>query len=102
MAQILSSSAVKPPRIVTPVSDRRFAADLLFTTITAVGKQISERDAARAEIDHWAEAVATMLSGYLGSLGATKAPVKKKRRARTSTRAARPFSRDAPRDTIAR
>jgi AcrR family transcriptional regulator len=48
---------------------RRFAADLLFMTTTAVGKQLSERYPSAAEIDRWSDAVAGMLTSYLAHLG---------------------------------
>jgi AcrR family transcriptional regulator len=48
---------------------RRFAADLVFMTMTAVGKQVSEHHHGRAEIDRWADAIADMLTTYLARLG---------------------------------
>jgi AcrR family transcriptional regulator len=47
---------------------RRFAADLLFMTTTAIGKQVSERHPTPAESDAWADAVADMLTTYLARL----------------------------------
>ena len=47
---------------------RSFAADLIFTTMSAIGKQISEREPTRAEVRAWADATAAMLSGYLAQL----------------------------------
>jgi AcrR family transcriptional regulator len=47
---------------------RRFAAQLLFMTMTALGKQVSERQPTRAEIHRWADASADMLSMYLANL----------------------------------
>ena len=47
---------------------RRFAADLLFMTVTALGKEVSERSPARAQVDRWADAVADMLALYLAKL----------------------------------
>ena len=47
---------------------RTFAAELIFTTMTALGKQVSERRPARAKVDRWADAVADMLSTYLAQL----------------------------------
>ena len=49
-------------------SQRRFAADLLFMTMTAIGKQVSERRPAEAEVRRWADSVAAMLNGYLAQL----------------------------------
>lgn len=48
---------------------RSFAADLLFVTTTAVGKQVSERQPTPAEVDRWADAIAEMLIAYLERLG---------------------------------
>lgn len=47
---------------------RAFAADLLFTTMTSIGKQVSERGATRAKVTAWADAVAEMLNLYLAQL----------------------------------
>jgi AcrR family transcriptional regulator len=47
---------------------RSFAAELLFLTTTAVGKQVSERQPKPAEVDRWADAVAEMLNTYLERL----------------------------------
>jgi AcrR family transcriptional regulator len=49
--------------------ERSFAAELLFATTTAVGKQLSERSPSATEIDAWADAVAEMLLLYLSKLG---------------------------------
>jgi AcrR family transcriptional regulator len=47
---------------------RRFAGDLVFMTMTAVGKQVSERRLTPAEVDRWADAVAEMLTLHLAQL----------------------------------
>ena len=47
---------------------RNFAVDLLFQTMSAMGKQISERGPAPAEVDRWADAMAEMLTAYLARL----------------------------------
>jgi len=47
---------------------RRFAAEVLFMTMTAVGKQVSERPRSKAEIHRWADAIADMLTTYLAGL----------------------------------
>jgi AcrR family transcriptional regulator len=47
---------------------RAFAADLLFMTTTAVGKQLSERQPKKADVDRWADATADMLTGYFEGL----------------------------------
>jgi hypothetical protein len=51
-----------------PARDRAFAADLVMTTMTAVGKKISEQHRPAAEVDAWAMASAEMYCGYLVSL----------------------------------
>ena len=58
--------AAAAPR-ATP-RQRSFAAELIFMTMTAVGKEVSERHAARGEVDAWADAVAEMLNSYLAQL----------------------------------
>jgi AcrR family transcriptional regulator len=47
---------------------RRFAAQLLFITMTSIGKQLSEVRSAAADIDRWADAVSEMLTMYLAHL----------------------------------
>ncbi len=47
---------------------RRFAAELLFMTVTALGKEISERAPTRPEVDRWADEVSEMLRLYLAQL----------------------------------
>jgi AcrR family transcriptional regulator len=60
-------------------SQRAFAAELVFATMSALGKQVSERHHTRAEIDAWADAVSDMLLAYLTSLGrATRRPVRRR------------------------
>ncbi len=44
---------------------RALAAELLFMTVTALGKEVSERAPARAQVDVWADAVSEMLNAYL-------------------------------------
>jgi AcrR family transcriptional regulator len=46
------------------LSQRRFAARLLFMTMTSLGKQLSELYPDGSEIDRWADGVSTMLSMY--------------------------------------
>jgi AcrR family transcriptional regulator len=45
---------------------RRFAAQLLFVTMTSVGKQVSEFRPTTTERDRWADAASEMLTLYLG------------------------------------
>jgi hypothetical protein len=50
------------------VRQRTFAAELVFMTVTAVGKQVSERRPSEAAIDRWADAIADMLTTHLARL----------------------------------
>lgn len=52
---------------------RDFAIDLVLTTLSSIGKEVSERKPAAAEVNRWADAVAAMLMGHLASLGARPA-----------------------------
>ena len=47
---------------------RRFAAQVLFATMTSLGKQLSERGPSASEIDRWADAVSRMLMMYFAQL----------------------------------
>ena len=47
---------------------RTFAAELIFMTMTSLGKQLSERGPTRAEVVTWADTVADMLCAYLAQL----------------------------------
>jgi AcrR family transcriptional regulator len=49
-------------------AQRRFAAELLFATMSSLGKQLSERQPDAAEIDRWADAVSRMLTMYFAQL----------------------------------
>jgi AcrR family transcriptional regulator len=51
---------------------RRFAVELLFMTMTAVGKQLSERHPSPADVERWADAIAEMLTSYLAKLTPSK------------------------------
>jgi hypothetical protein len=61
---------------------RSFAADLLFLTTTAVGKQVSERHPPTADVDRWADAVAEMLLLYLERLAPRPRSASRRRVAR--------------------
>ncbi|HEX3770531.1 MAG TPA: TetR family transcriptional regulator [Polyangiaceae bacterium] len=50
-------------------AQRRFAADVLFMTTTAVGKPLSERKPSPREIQRWARAMADMIITWLAGLG---------------------------------
>jgi AcrR family transcriptional regulator len=58
--------AAAAPR-ATP-RQRKFGAELVFTTVTAIGQQVSEQRPARAHVDRWADAVSDMLLVYLAQL----------------------------------
>jgi AcrR family transcriptional regulator len=47
--------------------DRTLAADLVMTTLSAVGKNISEQNRSGAEVDRFAAALAEMFCGYVQS-----------------------------------
>ena len=47
---------------------RSFAAELVFMTTTAIGKQLSECSPSDAEVDRWADSVAEMLTAHLAQL----------------------------------
>jgi AcrR family transcriptional regulator len=51
----------------TPAT-RRLAADVVMTTMSAVGKTISERASSRAEVDAFAQATSDMFCAYLKTL----------------------------------
>jgi len=44
---------------------RRFARDFVMTTMSVVGKKVSEEARSRAEVEVWAEAMGEMLCAYL-------------------------------------
>jgi AcrR family transcriptional regulator len=50
-------------------AQRRFGAELLFATMTSVGKQVSERTPKPREMNRWADAVSEMLAMYFARLG---------------------------------
>jgi AcrR family transcriptional regulator len=52
-----------------PEATRALAADLITTTLGAVGKQFSESPRTPEEIEAYAEAMAEMFCAYLGRLG---------------------------------
>jgi AcrR family transcriptional regulator len=47
---------------------RTFAGELLFATMSALGKHVSERPSSRRAVDAWADAVAVMLAAYFAQL----------------------------------
>ncbi len=46
--------------------ERAFAMDVVKTTMSAIGKQISEEGRSRADVERFADAVGDMLAGYFG------------------------------------
>ncbi len=52
--------------------DRAFAADLVGTVMSSVGKAVSTQNRSRSEVDELAEAVGEMFCGYLNTCGAAK------------------------------
>jgi hypothetical protein len=61
---------------------RALAADLIGTTLSAVGKDFSESPRDDAEIDAYAGAMADMFTAYLKSLGAVDKAAATSRRVR--------------------
>ena len=49
-------------------AQRKIAADIVMTTMSAVGKTISERTVSRAEVDNFAQATSDMFCAYLQKL----------------------------------
>ncbi len=58
--------AVAAPR--ASARQRAFATELIFMTMTALGKQISESNPTRAAVDRWADTTSDMLMTYLAQL----------------------------------
>jgi AcrR family transcriptional regulator len=57
-----------------PVKERAFASDLVMTTMSAIGKKVSEQGYARTEVERWATATGDMFCAYLQQLSKTKQP----------------------------
>ena len=45
--------------------ERRFLADVAMTTMSVIGKKVSEQSRSRAEVEAWAQAIGQMLCAYL-------------------------------------
>jgi AcrR family transcriptional regulator len=58
------------PRV--PVRERAFASDLVMTTMSAIGKKVSEQGYARTEVERWATATGDMFCAYLQQLSKNK------------------------------
>jgi AcrR family transcriptional regulator len=63
-----SASFIKEVLPNAPVAKRELAADVMMTTMSAVGKAISERARSRAEVDGFADATGDMFCAYLDFL----------------------------------
>jgi len=48
-----------------PVRERAIASDLIMTTMSAIGKNVSEQGYSRHEVDRWATATGDMFCAYL-------------------------------------
>jgi AcrR family transcriptional regulator len=59
MAELLPNASPK---------ERRFVADVAMTTMSVIGKKVSEQSRSRAEVEAWARAMGEMLCAYLSSL----------------------------------
>ncbi|HXX66014.1 MAG TPA: TetR family transcriptional regulator [Polyangiaceae bacterium] len=53
-------------------AERAFAAQLVLMTVTALGKQVSEKNLTRAQVTRWADAVSDMLLGALARYGSKR------------------------------
>lgn len=63
-----------------PAPERELAAEVVMTSMSAIGKRITDEPRTRAEIDAWAGAVGEMFAGYLRGLADQHAPVARRRR----------------------
>jgi AcrR family transcriptional regulator len=50
------------------LKERRFAADVVMTTMSVVGKKVSEQSRSKAEVEAWSVAMGEMLCAYLSRL----------------------------------
>jgi AcrR family transcriptional regulator len=57
-----------------PARERAFTAAFVMTTISAVGKSVSEQAGSKSEVDAWATAMGDMLCAYLERLAKRKRP----------------------------
>ncbi|MFT3765124.1 MAG: TetR family transcriptional regulator [Minicystis sp.] len=64
--QVLAFMAEALPR--TAEKERAFAAEFVMTSMSAIGKRITEEPRSQAEIDRWAEAFGQMCCDYLERL----------------------------------
>lgn len=54
------------------VRERAFAGDLIMTTMSAIGKNVSEQGYSRNEVDRWATAAGDMFCAYIQQLSQNK------------------------------
>jgi AcrR family transcriptional regulator len=52
--------------------ERAFAADLIGTVMSSMGKAVSSQNRSRSEVDEFAEAIGAMLCAYLNTCGNSK------------------------------
>jgi AcrR family transcriptional regulator len=71
MKQVLSFTCEALPS--ASVKTRALAADVILTSMSAIGKKISEQRRSRAEVDVLADAISEMLGAYLDRLKADSA-----------------------------
>jgi hypothetical protein len=50
------------------LKERRFTADVVMTTMSVVGKKVSEQSRSKAEVEAWSVAMGEMLCAYLSRL----------------------------------
>lgn len=55
-----------------PANEGAFVASIVMTTISAVGKSVSEEARSKSEVDAWALAMGEMLCAYLQRLAERK------------------------------
>jgi AcrR family transcriptional regulator len=55
-----------------PARERTFATDLIMTTMSVIGKKVSEQGYSRAEVDRWATATGDMFCAYLQQVSQNK------------------------------
>ena len=67
-SQRIAAAFVRSAAPQASPKQRALAAELMMVTMFAVGKEVSERRRTRVAVDAWADAVATMLLGYLRAL----------------------------------
>jgi AcrR family transcriptional regulator len=69
-----------------PPRERTFATDLVMTTMSVIGKKVSEQGYSRTEVDRWARATGDMFCAYLEQLAARSAATASTGRGASETR----------------